>query len=70
LGIVGCKYDTIKVPFVENRLHKEVIGMYIVIFDTISICIMLYFIGKISTLNNEFLGDIDDLRVTMKDFGI
>ena len=46
------------------------IGTYVVIFDTISVCIMLYFIKKVGTLNNEFLNDIDDLRVTMKDFGL
>ena len=46
------------------------IGTYVVIFDTISVGIMLYFIKKVGTLNNEFLNDIDDLRVTMKDFGL
>lgn len=46
------------------------IGTYVVIFDTISVVIMLYFIKKVGTLNNEFLNDIDDLRVTMKDFGL
>lgn len=35
-----------------------------------SLLIMFYFFKKINYLNNEFLGDIDDLRVTMKDFGL
>jgi len=31
---------------------------------------MIYFFSKINTLNNEFLSNIDDLRVQMKDFGV
>ena len=70
LGIVGCKYDEILIPIVNIKMHKEKIGAYIVIFDSISMVIMLYFFKKINYLNNEFLEDIDDLRVTMKDFGL
>ena len=70
LGIFGCKYDDVGIPFSENRLHKEVIGVFIVCLDFSSILVMMFFFSKINTLNNEFLQSMDDLRVQMKDFGI
>ena len=70
LGVFGCKYDDVKMPFIESRIHKERIGVFIVCLDVISIMLMIYFFTKINTLNNEFLGCMDDLRVQMKDFGV
>ena len=70
IGIFGCKYDDVKMPLSETRLHKEVIGVIIVCVDFTSILVMMFFFSKINSLNNEFLSNMDDLRVQMKDFGI
>jgi hypothetical protein len=63
IGILGCKYDDVNVPFMNDRLHKEKIGIMIVIIDFASVLLMMYFFSKINSLNNEFLEKIDDLRV-------
>ena len=70
IGILGCKYDDVNVPLMNNRMHKEKIGTMIVIIDFASILLMMYFFSSINSLNNEFLEKIDDLRVQMKDFGV
>jgi hypothetical protein len=71
IAIFGCKYDEIAMPFVDDvHYHKEVIGVFIVVIDFVSILVMMFFFGKINSINNEFLECVDDLRVTMKDFGI
>lgn len=70
IGILGCKYDDVQLPFGSKRLHKERIGIIIVVLDFSSILLMMYFFAKINALNNEFLEKIDDLRVQMKDFGV
>ena len=68
---MGCKYDDVKVPFTRNtRIHKEWIGIIIIICDVVSIGIMIYFFTKIRELNEEFLNALDDLKVQMKDFGV
>jgi hypothetical protein len=63
IGVFGCKYDDVKIPFSETRLHKEVIGIFVVCLDFSSILVMMFFFAKINTLNNEFLENMDDLRV-------
>ena len=70
IGIFGCKYDTVKIPFTSSPTHKEVIGVIIVCLDFLSILVMMFFFSKINSINNEFLECMDDLRVTMKDFGV
>ena len=46
------------------------VGVIIVCVDFFSILVMMFFFAKINSINNEFLEDMDDLRVTMKDFGV
>jgi hypothetical protein len=70
IGLLGCKYDDVSLPFSKKRIHKEKIGIIIVALDFTSILIMIFFFGKIKQLNSEFLEKIDDLRVQMKDFGV
>ena len=72
IGIVGCKRDSIPVPFTSGgtRLHKEKIGIVIIICDTLSIVVLFFFFRKIAELNNEYLDNLDDLEVQMKDFAI
>lgn len=70
IGIFGCKYDDVGIPLTNKRLHKEVIGVFIVCLDFSTILVMMFFFAKINTLNNEFLANMDDLRVQMKDFGV
>lgn len=70
IGIFGCKYDDVGIPFTDTRLHKEVIGVFIVCLDFSTILVMMFFFAKINSLNNEFLANMDDLRVQMKDFGV
>lgn len=70
IGVVGCKYDQVQIPFTEIRVHKEKIGVAIIVCDMISIVVIFFFFGKLNELNNEFLDCLDDLEVQMKDFGI
>lgn len=71
IGVVGCKYDDVKVPFTKStRLHKEWIGIIILLCDILSILMMYYFFSSIRRLNLEILVAMDDLQVQMKDFGI
>ena len=63
IGVVGCKYDDVSVPFTELRLHKEWIGIIIIVCDVLSICIIYYFFAKIRTINMEVLRAMDDLKV-------
>ena len=41
-----------------------------VALDFISILIMIFFFSKIDAINQEFIHNIDNLRVQMKDFGV
>ena len=70
IGVVGCKYDDVQVPLTQIRLHKEWIGIIIIVCDVMSICIIYYFFAKIRIINLEVLKAMDDLKVQMKDFGI
>lgn len=70
IGVVGCKRDSIPVPFSSIRLHKEKIGICIIICDTLSIVVLFFFFRKIAELNTEYLTILDDLEVQMKDFAI
>ena len=70
IGLLGCKYDDVPIPFSPNRFHKESVGIVIVSLDFASMLVMIFFFSKINELNNEFLQKIDDLRVQMKDFGV
>ena len=70
IAIVGCNYDDIKIPFSRSRIHKEWIGIVIIISDILSISTMYFFFSKIGSLNDEFLSVLDDLKVQMKDFGV
>jgi len=71
IGVVGCKYDDVLVPFTRStRLHKEWIGIIILICDIVSIMMMYYFFSSIRRLNLEVLESMDDMLVQMKDFGI
>ena len=70
IGVMGCKYDDVKMPFTDKRIHKEKIGVITVAIDFASIMIMIFFFSKIQDINDEFLNNIDDLRVQMKDFGV
>lgn len=64
IGVVGCKYDDVKVPLTrQTRLHKEWIGIIIIVCDVLSICIIYYFFSKIRVLNEEVLRAMDDLKV-------
>ena len=54
----------------NTRLHKEWIGIIILVCDIVSIMMMYYFFSKIRKLNEEVLEAMDDLQVQMKDFGI
>lgn len=54
----------------ETRVHKEIIGVVVVVADFLCMVIVIYFFTKLESLNNEFLENVDDLRVQMKDFGV
>ena len=62
IGVVGCKYDDVKVPFTKSkRLHKEWIGIIILLCDIVSIMMMYYIFSSIRRLNIEILESMDDL---------
>ena len=51
-------------------VHKQDAGIFIIIFEILSILIILFFFKKLTQINNEYLGIIDDMQVEIKDFGI
>ena len=64
IGVIGCKYDDVAVPFSSKiRLHKEWIGIVILLCDILSILMMYYFFSSIRKLNLEVLEAMDDLLV-------
>lgn len=44
-------------------MHKENIGILIVVIDIVSILIMAFFFGKLSEINQEYLDIMDDMTV-------
>lgn len=70
IGIAGCKFDRVRVPLFNLKVHKEVIGVIVIGLDAFSIVIMIYFFSVLRQINMEYLDIMDDLRVQMKDFGI
>ena len=68
--IGGCKKDHVSFPFIKIPIHKQKIGILIVVLDFLSIIVLAYFFQKIKDLNKEYLDCLDDLDVQMKDFGI
>lgn len=70
LAIAGCKFDTVQIPLISHKFHKEEIGIILISLDALCTIIMLYFFGVLKVINAEYLDIIDDLRVQMKDFGV
>lgn len=68
MAIVGCKYDTVDVEIIGTRVHKEIVGIVLIICDFSSVVIMMYWFGAMGLINNEYLVVMDDLRVQVKDF--
>ena len=61
IGVIGCKYDDVPIPLSKStRLHKEWIGIIILLCDILSILMMYYFFSSIRKLNLELLESIDD----------
>jgi hypothetical protein len=50
--------------------HKLEIALICVIFDIVSIGIMIFVFIRLKTLNNEYIDIIDDNQITMKDFTV
>ena len=57
-------------PLLNGMVHKQDAGIFIIIFEIVSILIILFFFKKLTQINNEYLGIIDDMQVAIKDFGI
>lgn len=69
--IAGCKSDMVKMyPFQKGMAHKHDAGIFIIVFEILSILIISFFFKKLNQINNEYLDIIDDMQVDMKDFGI
>jgi len=66
--ILGCQSDTIQTTM--GNLHKEKIGIMVVVADIISILVITYFIGKIREINEEYLGLAGNLEVNMSDYTV
>lgn len=68
--VVGCQEDQVTLPFVNYKMHKQKVGILIVILDVISVIFMAFQFQKLRGINDEYLEIMDDLRVQMKDFGV
>ena len=68
--VVGCTEDSVTISAVGSRIHKEKIGILVVVLDMISVIFMAFIFQKLAEINNEYLGIMDDMRVQMKDFGV
>lgn len=57
-------------PFTEMYLHKEEVGVMVVLFDIVGIITMILVFKKIKETNDEFIQIIDSNQMTMKDFTV
>jgi hypothetical protein len=58
------------IPLTEVSLHKEEVGVLVVVFDIVGIIIMILFFNKIKQTNDELIEIIDSHQMTMKDFTV
>ena len=70
IAVVGCTEDTVVEPIFDNKIHKEKIGILVVVLDIVSVAFMAFVFEKLKGMNDEYLDIMDDLRVQMKDFGV
>ena len=66
--ILGCQNDYLDTPM--GHLHKQEIGIGMVIVDIVAILVMTYFLGKITEMNEEYLVVMDRLQFTLEDYTI
>lgn len=67
--MVGCIGDSVALSETV-QIGKEQILEIAVLFDMMSVFILLYCFNKISVLNEEFLNVYDDIHITMRDYAI
>jgi hypothetical protein len=66
--VVGCLGDDVILG--DTSIGKQSVLEFAVMFDILSVIILLYFFSKISSLNEEFLKVYDDNHIKMTDFAI
>jgi hypothetical protein len=68
--VVGCTEDYVTISSFNSKIHKEKIGIIVVVLDMISVAFMAFIFQKLLEINEEYLDIMDDARVQMKDFGV
>ena len=53
-----------------GQLHKEELGLIVVIMDIFSIILMFIFFFKIKNLNQEYIRILDNNVISMSDFSV
>ena len=66
--ILGCRSDI--VGFQGYTIHKKEAAYIIILFDIISTFTMMYFIKKLSILNDEFEDIVSDYQLSLTDFSV
>ena len=71
LAVMACQKDIMEFSFVPSgQIHKEELGLIVVISDILSIMVMYYMFGKLKAMNEEYLTILDNNVIRMKDFSI
>lgn len=60
--------DVIEIPEFGIALHKNQIGLIVVILDAISVLFMYFIFYKLEPLIDEYLGIIDNNMIKYSDF--
>lgn len=66
--VIGCIGDS--VTFGSSDIGKLQVLEFAVLFDILSVIVMLYFFNKLQSFNEEFINVYNDRTMTMHDFAI
>lgn len=68
---VSCTKDFVNIPFTSStKIHKVHIGLAASISSILSIILIAYFFQKLKSINQEYLGIMDDNLIKMSKFTV
>lgn len=66
--VADCASDTVN--FLGNRLHKQVIGFILIMFDIVSTLFMMHVFHRLYVISEEYRDTINEHELTMSDFTV
>ena len=67
--MAGCLGDFVKLGE-SSKIDKDKLLICAVVFDGLSLFIMIFFFRRLEMINSEFLETFDNYQIDMKDFSI